>query len=245
MMAGMEIKGSAALVTGSNRGIGRSLVEALLDRGATRVYASARNASALESVVALDPRRVRAVPLDITNPDAVRAAAAAASDVTLLVNNAGVLTFGRPLELDPALARSDMETNYFGTLTMVREFAPMLIANGGGAVVNVLTIVALASMPGLAGYNASKAAAWSLTQSYRADLAPHGVAVHAVYPGPVDTDMARGIDLPKTSPAEVARRTLDGVEAGLEDIFPDPMSEQVYSAWRQDHKAVERQFAAA
>jgi NAD(P)-dependent dehydrogenase (short-subunit alcohol dehydrogenase family) len=196
-------------------------------------------------VVALDPRRVRPLPLDITNAGTVRAAAAAASDVTLLVNNAGILTFARPLELDPDRARSEMETNYFGTLAMLQEFAPILIGNGGGAIVNVLTIVALASMPRLAGYNASKAAAWSLTQSYRADLAQHGVAVHAVYPGPVDTDMARGIDLPKTSPAEVARRTLDGVETGLEDIFPDPMSAQVYSAWRQDHKAVERQFAAA
>lgn len=138
-----------------------------------------------------------------------------------------------------------METNYFGTLRMVNEFAPLLIANGRGAIVNVLTIVALASMPGLAGYNASKAAAWSLTQSYRADLAQSGVAVHGVYPGPVDTDMARMFDVPKTPPRDVAQRILDGVERGVEDIFPDPMSEQVYSAWRQDHKAVERQFAAA
>jgi NAD(P)-dependent dehydrogenase (short-subunit alcohol dehydrogenase family) len=244
-MAGMQIEDSTALVTGSNRGIGRALVEALLERGARRVYASARNASALEPVVALDPVRVRALPLDITDHAAVRAATVAASDITLLVNNAGVLSPGRLLDLDPDRARADMETNYFGTLRMVNEFAPLLIANGRGAIVNVLTIVALASMPGLAGYNASKAAAWSLTQSYRADLAQSGVAVHGVYPGPVDTDMARMFDVPKTPPRDVAQRILDGVERGVEDIFPDPMSEQVYSAWRQDHKAVERQFAAA
>ena len=244
-MAGMQIKDSAALVTGSNRGIGRALVEALLERGARRVYASARNASALDPVVALDPLRVRALPLDITDRTDVRVATLAASDVTLLVNNAGVLSPGRLLELDPDRARADMETNYFGTLTIVNEFAPLLIANGGGAIVNVLSIVALASMPALAGYNASKAAAWSLTQSYRADLAPRGVAVHGVYPGPVDTDMTRGFNVPKTSPRDVAQRILEGVERGVEDIFPDPMSEQVYSAWRQDHKAVERQFAAA
>jgi NAD(P)-dependent dehydrogenase (short-subunit alcohol dehydrogenase family) len=244
-MAGMQVKDSAALVTGSNRGIGRALVEALLERGARRVYASARNASALEPLVSLDPVRVHALPLDITDHAAVRAATVAASDITLLVNNAGVLSPGRLLELDPDRARADMETNYFGTLAMINGFAPLVIANGGGAIVNVLTIVALASMPALAGYNASKAAAWSLTQSYRADLAQSGVAVHGVYPGPVDTDMARAFDVPKTPPRDVAQRILDGVERGIEDIFPDPMSEQVYSAWRQDHKAVERQFAAA
>ena len=244
-MAGMQIKHSAALVTGSNRGIGRALVEALLERGARRVYASARKASALEPVVALDPVRVRPLPLDITDHAAVRAATVAASDITLLVNNAGVLSPGRLRDLDLDRARADMETNYFGTLTMVNGFAPLLIANGGGAIVNVLSIVALASMPALAGYNASKAAAWSLTQSFRADLAPSGVAVHGVYPGPVDTDMTRGFDVPKTPPWDVAQRILDGIEYGVEDIFPDPMSEQVYSAWRQDHKAVEGQFAAA
>jgi short-subunit dehydrogenase len=127
---------------------------------------------------------------------------------------------------------------------MSRAFAPLIEGNGGGAVVNVLTVVALASMPGLGVYNASKAAAWSMTQSLRADLAKRKVQVYAVFPGPVDTDMARGIEMAKTSPADVARAVLDGVQAGTEDIFPDPMSQQVYAAWKADHKAVERQFAS-
>jgi short-subunit dehydrogenase len=127
---------------------------------------------------------------------------------------------------------------------MARAFAPVLAANGGGAMVNLLSVVALASMPGLAGYNASKAALWSVTQSLRATLAANGTAVHGVFPGPVDTDMAAALDIAKTSPVEVAQAILAGIEAGEEDIFPDVMAQQVYAAWKADHKAIEHQFAA-
>jgi len=191
----MQIKESVALVTGANRGIGRALVDALLERGAGRVYAAARDLSALADVVRRDAR-VQAIRLDVRNP-------------------------------------SNVITAFLPTLERHR-----------GAIVNMLTLVALASMPGLSAYNASKAAGLSLTQSFRADLAKRGVAVHGVFPGAVDTDMIRSFAMPKTPAIDVARATLDGIEAGVEDIFPDPMSQQLYTAWRQDHKAVEKQFAS-
>jgi len=239
----MQIKDSVAFVTGSNRGIGRAFVDALLERGARRVYAGARDLSSLDAVVRLDPARVRAVKLDVTSVADAQAAAALAKDATLLINNAAVLAKGSLADLPVADVRDNMETNFYGLLNVTTAFIPVLERHGG-AVVNILTLLSMVSLPGVAAYNASKAAGWSLTQSFRADLAKRGIAVHAVFPGAVDTDMARSLDIPKTSAIDVARGTLAGVEASDEDIYPDPMSQEVYSAWRKDHKAVERQFAA-
>ncbi len=162
----------------------------------------------------------------------------------MLINNAGVLDFGAVLETPRTAFERNFGTNFYGLLAMTRAFAPAIERNGGGAVVNILTLVALASMPGLGVYNASKAAAWSLTQSLRAGLAGKGIAVHGVFPGAVDTDMLAGVEMTKTSPADVARAVVEGVGRGVEDIFPDPMSSALYDAWRRDHKAVEKQFAA-
>jgi NAD(P)-dependent dehydrogenase (short-subunit alcohol dehydrogenase family) len=240
----MKIENATALVTGANRGIGRAIVAALLAGGVRKVYAAARDTSSLAETIALDPARVVALRLDVSDPATIDAAASTAADVTLLVNNAGVLDFGSALDMPlPAIARN-FEVNFYGPLLMARAFAPIIERQGGGAIVNLSSVVALASMPGLAGYNASKAALWSLTQSLRGSLAAKGVAVHGVFPGPVDTDMAAEITFPKTSPAEVAHAILAGVAEGSEDIFPDGMSRQVYDAWKTDHKAVERQFAA-
>ena len=239
----MRIKDSVALVTGANRGIGRAYVEALLEQGAKRVYAAARTRSTLDSVVALDKSRVHPITLDVTRDSDARAAAAAAKDVNLLINNAAILDAGGSADVSLDAVRANMETNFFGTLNVTRAFIPALEANRG-AVVNMLTLVALVSMPVLSAYNASKAAALSLTQSLRADLGKRGVAVHGVFPGAVDTDMIRSFEMPKTAPIDVARAVLAAVEAGEEDIFPDSMSQQVYAAWRQDPKAVERQFAS-
>lgn len=237
----MHIENAVALVTGANRGIGRALVDALLDRGASRVYATARDRASLDTLARLD-RRVRAVELDVRKRFDARAAAAQARDVTLLINNAGTLTVGGPADVPLNAVRDDMETNFFGTLNVINAFVPVLEPHRS-TIVNMLTVVALASMPVLAGYNASKAAALSLTQSFRADLGKRGITVHGVFPGPVDTDMARPFEVPKTPAIDVARAILDGIEAGDEDIFPDAMAREVYSAWRRDHKAVERQFA--
>jgi NAD(P)-dependent dehydrogenase (short-subunit alcohol dehydrogenase family) len=236
----MDITGSTALVTGANRGIGRALVDALLAAGAKRVYATARDPA---TIAVADPRVVK-LRLDVTDSAAVAKLPEAAPDVTLLINNAGVLDFGAPLETTDELLTRQFAANFFGPLHLAQAFAPVLERNGGGAIANVLTIVALASMPAMAGYNASKAASWSMTQSLRGSLAARGIAVHAVFPGPVDTEMAAAITFPKTSPADVAKAIVAGIAAGDEDILPDPMSAQLYAAWKQDHKAVERQLAA-
>jgi NAD(P)-dependent dehydrogenase (short-subunit alcohol dehydrogenase family) len=240
----MNIQNSTAIVTGANRGIGKAFVQTLLERGAKRVYATARKVSTLEDIVALDSNRVVPLTLDITDRKQVASVANQTRDVNLLINNAGVLAVGSLLEAPLELVMRDVDTNYFGTLNMVRAFAPVLESNGGGSIVNLLTIVALASMPGIGAYNASKAAAWSLTQSVRAELSKKGIQVHGVYPGAVDTDMIRDFQMPKTSPQEIAQAALNGVETGLEDIFPDAMSQQFYAGWQQDHKAVEHQFGS-
>lgn len=239
----MQIKDSVALVTGANRGIGRAYIEALLAQGALRIYAAARNLSTLDAVVALDKNRIHPVKLDVTREADALAAAAQARDVNLLINNAAILNLGGSMDVALTALRSSMETNFFGTLNVTRAFAPALEKNHG-AVVNMLTLVALVSMPALSAYNASKAAALSLTQSLRADLGKRGITVHGVFPGAVDTDMIRGFEMAKTAPSDIARAVLAAVAAGDEDIFPDPMSQQVYAAWRQDPKAVERQFAS-
>jgi NAD(P)-dependent dehydrogenase (short-subunit alcohol dehydrogenase family) len=243
MESAMQIKDSVALVTGANRGIGRAFVEALLERGASRIYAAARHLGSLDAVVRLDPKRIRALKLDVTSAEDARAAAAQAKDLTLLINNAGVLALGSLTEISVDAVRDNMETNFFGLLNLITAFVPVLEQNEG-SIVNILTLLSLASMPGVAAYNASKAAGWSLTQSFRADLAKRGIRVHGVFPGAVDTEMARSFEIPKPPAIEVARTTLAGVDANEEDIYPDSMAQQVYAAWRADHKAVERQFAA-
>jgi NAD(P)-dependent dehydrogenase (short-subunit alcohol dehydrogenase family) len=237
----MKIENSVVLVTGANRGIGKSFVHALIAAGARKVYAAARSADSLEGL-ATDGRIV-AVKLDVTSDNDVRALAAKASDVTLLINNAGVLDFGSVLEAPPEAFERNFATNFYGVLATSRAFAPVIEKNGGGAIVNMHTLLALASMPGFGVYNASKAAAWSLTQSMRAGLAGRGVAVHGVFPGPVDTDMLKGVPVAKAGPDDVARAVVQGVSQGEEDIFPDPTSAALYQAWRKDHKAVEKQFA--
>ena len=240
----MEIRNATALITGANRGIGRALVAALLQTGAKTIYAASREPRNLEATLALDPKRVQPVLLDVTDRAQVAALPARLRDVTLLVNNAAVLHFGGILDVPLETVAAELDTNFYGKLLMARAFAPVIERNGGGAIVNMLTLVALASMPGLSVYNASKAAAWSMTQSLRASLAGKGVAVHAVFPGAVDTDMLAGVEMPKAAPEDVAAAIVAGVAADQEDIFPDPMSAQVYAAWKQDHKAIERQFAS-
>jgi len=239
----MKIYNSIALVTGANRGLGRELVRALLNSGARKVYATARQLDSLTATLALDPTRVLPLRLDVTNDAQVKAAAQAAADVNLLFNNAGVLEWGSALEVPNEKIHRLFDTNFYGLVNVARNFAPTIEARGGGAIVNVLTLVALASMPGLATYNASKAAAWSLTQSLRASLASKGIQVVGVFPAGVDTDMLKGVDAPKAKPADVASAVLADIEADHDDIFPDPISLQTYAAWKQDHKAVEKQFA--
>lgn len=239
----MEIKKAIAMVTGANRGIGRELVRALLNTEVKKVYASARDINSLTAVKALDPMRVVALQLDVTDRQRVIALPKEASDVNLLINNAGVLDFGGILDVPLDAVTRNFETNFYGMLLMARAFAPVIERNGGGAIVNMLSFVSLVSAPGLSGYNASKAAAWSMTLSLRASLAAKGITVHGVFPTGVDTDMLAGVEVPKANPVDVAKAIVSGLAMNQEDIFPDAMSTQVYAAWKQDHKAVEKQFA--
>lgn len=239
----MSLSNHVTLITGANRGIGRSLVKTLLSRGARKIYAGARDPKSLEDLVQEAGGRVLPVKLDIRDRDQVAQAARQAADVTLLINNAGRAAFGKLLDSAEAEIEADMLTNYFGTLSMLRAFVPVIQKNGGGAVANVLSVVSLASMPGVAGYSASKAALWSLTTALRENLRADKVAVHGIYPGPVDTDMARSFKAPKTSPDAVAEAILDGIASGEEDIFPDLMARQVRDMWQSDPKELQRYFA--
>jgi len=209
----MHISGATALVTGANRGIGRHLAAQLVERGAT-VYATARRPELidLEGVVPL--------ALDITSPESVAAAAAVATDTDLLVNNAGIATTATLLgDLDAAHA--DMDTNVWGTLSVIRTFAPVLAANGGGSIVNIASGASWLAMPGASAYAVSKAALWNMGNALRHELAGQGTAVMSVHLGIADTDMTAGIQLDKTDPADVARATLDGVERGAYEVVVD------------------------
>jgi NAD(P)-dependent dehydrogenase (short-subunit alcohol dehydrogenase family) len=239
----MQIERATVLLTGANRGIGRSLALALRDAGAEKIYVGARRPAALEPLIALDPKRFVPVEIDVTDQSLVEALAAKARDVNVLINNAGVIAFGSILDVPLATIEDTFRTNVYGSLLMARAFVPVIEKNGGGAIVNILSLLALASMPSVAAYSASKTAAWSMTQSLRAAVSSKGIAVHAVFPSSVDTDMVRGVDIAKATPTEVAAAVVAGVAEGREDIFPDAISAKLYAAWTQDHKKLERRFA--
>lgn len=236
----MKLNNATVFVTGANRGIGYALIAQLRQHGVRRIYAATRKPEVFTDVASdtLIP-----IKLDITDRRQIQAAAAQAHDTTVLINNAGALAFGSLLDSPLELIMRDMDTNYYGTLQMVRAFAPLISDNGGGAIANVLTLVALASMPTLGGYSASKAALFSLTQAIRAELGTQGIAVHGIYPGAVDTEMIAGLTLPKTSPAEVAAAIVDGIVNDVEDIYPGTMAQQMSQVWLQNPKQLEAQFA--
>ena len=232
----MTITGKAVLVTGANRGIGQALVEEALRRGAGRVYAGARQP------LAHPDGRVTHLTLDVTNAAQIQAAVERVESLDILINNAGVAIY------DDLSNRSVLEqhlaVNLFGTYGVTQAFLPLL-TRSRGAIVNNVSMMAMAPLPITPAYAISKAAAFNLTQSLRALLAGRGVRVHAVLTGPTDTDMTRGFDIPKSSPASVAQAIFDGVENEEEDIFPDPTSEILAESWRGGiAKALEHEYAA-
>ena len=244
----VHIAGTTALVTGANRGIGRALVEALIERGAAKVYAAARRPDALDDLVARFGDRVVPLRLDVTRPSEVRAVAARATDVRILINNAGIIAKLGGEFTDTAwieAARDEFEVNVLGSWSVTQAFAPILGQKPGGTVANISSVAGLAALGSAASYSVSKAALRSLTQATRALLAPHGVHVIGVYPGPIDTDLARPFEMVKTAPEAAAKAILDGLEDGREEIFPDPMAREVGELFLRDPKALERQFAAA
>ena len=229
----MKIAGSVALVTGANRGLGQVYARELVRRGAAKVYGAARKQAGVT-----EPG-VTPIQLDITDPERVAQVAQQCADVSLLVNNAGVLTYnnftGAP---DLSAARLEMETNYFGTLSMCRAFAPVLKANGGGAIVNMLSVTSFYSNPFDASYGASKAAAWALTNGVRLELHHQHTLVVAVHASFIDTDMAALTDAPKDTPESVARQALDAVDAGQIEVLADERTRTVKAELSRDHELI-------
>jgi NAD(P)-dependent dehydrogenase (short-subunit alcohol dehydrogenase family) len=232
----MTIADKTVLVTGANRGIGQALVEEALDRGAKRVYAGARQPLSHRD------GRVTPLTLDVTNAAQIQRAVDEVDSLDILINNAGVALYDDLS--DRAVLERHLAVNLFGAYGVTQAFLPLLTGSRG-AIVNNLSANALAPLPLIPAYSISKAAAFNMTQSLRVLLAARGVRVHAVLTGLVDTDMTRGLDIPKASPDTVARGIFDGVENGQEEIFPDPMSESLAQSWRSGAaKALERQYAA-
>ena len=224
----MKIEGAAALVTGANRGLGAAIAQALLDSGAT-VYGAARDPGSITD------DRLMPVRLDVTNDDQVSDAARRCDEVSIVVNNAGILRSSASLA-DGAVeaARAEMETNFFGSMRMARAFAPILRENGGGALVNVLSVLSFISMPQGATYSASKSAAWSLTNALRIELRQQGTLVVAVHAGFIDTDMAAGVSGEKVSPEAVAHQIVTALANDAEEVLADPTSEMVKAALPND-----------
>jgi NAD(P)-dependent dehydrogenase (short-subunit alcohol dehydrogenase family) len=232
------IKDSTVLITGATGEIAQALIAALTARGAKKIYLAARNISTLKASEHLVPLK-----MDVTSDDDVQQATAVATDVTLLINNAGVNhNTAFLLAPDLAIAREEFEVNYLAPLRLIRAFAPILIANGG-AVLNMLTILARVNLPFMGSYCASKAAALSLTQGLRAELGPKGVRVVAAMPGAIDTRMTAVLSIPKMTTTDATAEILDGFEAGEEEIYVGEMARGLAEGLAKDPKGVERQLA--
>jgi NAD(P)-dependent dehydrogenase (short-subunit alcohol dehydrogenase family) len=237
----MNVQRSTALVTGANRGLGAALVRALRSAGCVKIYAAARNPDDMTRDTVIEPVR-----LDITKDEDVAAAAARCCDVAILINNAGVAAFTTLLGT-PTIdnARHEMETNYFGTLAMCRAFAPVLKRNGGGALVNILSVTSWFNAPVQGSYCASKSAAWSLTKAARFELRAQGTLVVGVYAGYIDTGMTAGLSVPKATADDVAAKVIAGIESGTEEVLADDRSRSVHAAVFRDEAALDNSMQAA
>jgi len=230
-----DIQGKTILVTGANRGIGKAIVETMLEHGAHRVYAAVRRPESVEALVAEHGDNIVPLPIDLSQRDTIRAAAEQAGDVQVVVNNAGVLRTVDPLDEAAHEALDfEMKVNVHGLIAMARAFAPVLKANGGGAFVQLNSVASLRSFPDFATYSASKAASYSVTQALRERLGLQGTAVLSVHPGPIATDMATGAGLEEMAepPSVVAEGIVSALKAGRFHLFPDSMAKQFESAYR-------------
>ena len=225
----MEIKGSVVLVTGANRGIGAEWVRQLRERGAAKIYAAARNPETVEPAEGVVP-----IVLDVNDPAQVAAAAEQAKDVQIVINNAAIVHSQPIVTADIAKVRNEFETNVFGLLSVAQAFAPILKANGGGALLNALSAVSWFSFPGMAGYSATKAAAWNLTDALRLELADQGTLVVGLHSGAVDTAMGNQFPIDKVEPSQVVTTALDGLEAGQTEVLADDISGVVKSTLTSD-----------
>jgi NAD(P)-dependent dehydrogenase (short-subunit alcohol dehydrogenase family) len=240
----MQVKDAVALITGANGGIGQHLIAALQTAEIAKIYACARRPETLSELIAQDPERILPIQLDVTNSDELSKVTSVCRDVNLLINNAGVSRdVGLISAPDLTGARLEMETNYFGTLAMCRAFAPILKTNGGGAIMNLLSIVARVNLPFMGSYCTSKAAALSLTHGIRAELAAQGTLVLGVMPGTVDTGFAAHYPPPKVAPNEVARAAVQGVIDGIEEVYPGEQATYLAAQLLTQPKGVEKEVA--
>ncbi len=239
------IEGARLFITGANRGLGRVFVQQALLLGAARIYAAARDPASLDATLALDPARIQPVRLDVTRVEDCAAAARDCGDVNVLINNAGVLSNygGFVTRPDQAGIRQEMDVNYYGVLNLCQAFAPVLARNGGGGIVNVLSILAIAATPVVGSYCASKFAALALTRCLAAELAAQGTRVLAAIPATIDTDMAAGYPGPKDPPDFVARTALEALAAGQAEIHIGALSNEVYAQFRSDPEGLARERA--
>lgn len=233
-------KDKVILITGANRGIGRSLVKALLNNGAGKIYATCRD---LKKMPAFGDDRIVPLQLDITDDKQVAMIAITAPDTEILINNAGTLSQGNVLQGNLLGMENDLEVNYFGTIKMMRAFAPILIKNKPSIMINIVSIAAYSPLPSIAGYAASKAALYSVTQSVRIELAKKDVSVYAVNPGAIDTDMNKGSDWDMPDPDSTAIKILESVALGKLDIVPDEMGQGMYAAWREEPAKLAKIFS--
>lgn len=227
----MKFEGKIVFITGTNRGIGKSLVKAALDMGAVKVYAAARD---LSKIADFNDERVVRIELDITIEEQIRKATELAVDTQILINNAGVVSPGNILNGEMEKIKYEMDVNYFSTINMMRAFVPVLEKNNEPRIINIVSIAIYASFPFIAGYSASKAALYSATQAARIELSKKGIIVHAINPGAIDTDMNKGSNMDMTSPDDVAASILKEVEAEKLDIIPDKVGRSMYSIWKKD-----------
>jgi NAD(P)-dependent dehydrogenase (short-subunit alcohol dehydrogenase family) len=232
----MTLSNKVALVTGANRGIGAAIVQEMLKAGIAKIYATARDPKTLP---AFGDSRIVPLQLDITSDASVNAVASAAKDVDVLVNNAGTLAFGDYISSSLETFEDDMRTNYFGTLRVLRAFTPQFVARRSGTIANVSSVVGLSAVPQMAGYSGSKAAVHSITQSLRGTLEKDNITVIGIYPGPIETDLAKPVPYEKVTPEYAAVNIVKGIAEGQTYIFPDPMAQQVEQLWSTDNRKLE------
>lgn len=234
------LKDKVILITGANRGIGESLVKSSLEKGASKIYATARNLSKMPN---FGDKRVVTLELDITDNAQILKVAEKTKDVEVLINNAGILSQGNVLMGEISAVENDMKVNYYGTINMMRVFAPILEKNAPSKIINIVSIVAYSPLPSIAGYSASKTALYSATLSVRIEVAKKGITVHAVNPGAIDTDMNKGSEWDMPAPDGIATITLDKVEAGELDIVPDEMGLEMFNAWKEEPSKLAEMFS--
>jgi len=232
----MRLENRTILITGSNRGIGKALISALLQQKVTKIYAAARNPDSLPD---FNDNRVVALKLDITDSAHIQHAVQAASNLDMLINNAGSISSASAFDSPMEAVRKEMEVNYFAKLDMMRAFLPILKSAKDAAIVNIDSIAAFVNFPFLGAYSASKAASYSLSQGARIEFSQYGITVHSVNPGPIDTDMTAGADGEKTSPEETAAGIIAGLKNDEPDIFPDPIGKNMFNLWKEDYRKLE------